>query len=74
MPKCKGCGAEIIWTKTEKGKNMPLDAKPVNFWVIECEGEKIIDYNLIQGHKSLWETCPKAGEFRKNAKANNKNL
>jgi hypothetical protein len=26
--KCKFCGADIIWTVTGKGKNIPLDAEP----------------------------------------------
>ena len=24
--KCRGCGAAIVWVKTAKGKNMPVDA------------------------------------------------
>lgn len=28
MSECKSCGAEILWVETEKGKQMPLDAKP----------------------------------------------
>jgi len=25
MSNCKRCGAPMVWVKTEKGKNMPLD-------------------------------------------------
>ena len=25
---CNRCGADIIWTTTEKGKRMPVDAEP----------------------------------------------
>ena len=25
---CRGCGAPIEWAKTEKGRNMPMDAEP----------------------------------------------
>lgn len=25
---CRSCGAAIIWSETEKGKRMPVDAKP----------------------------------------------
>lgn len=25
---CKSCGAPIRWTKTSRGKNMPIDEKP----------------------------------------------
>lgn len=26
--KCSSCGADILWTETEAGKRMPVDAKP----------------------------------------------
>jgi hypothetical protein len=26
---CRSCGEEVVWTKTAKGKNMPVDAQPV---------------------------------------------
>jgi len=26
--KCRSCGADILWTKTRTGKNMPVDAVP----------------------------------------------
>ena len=29
MPTCKGCGLEILWAKTERGANVPLDPHPV---------------------------------------------
>jgi hypothetical protein len=28
MAQCKTCGAEIIWTITERGKKMPVDVSP----------------------------------------------
>jgi len=28
ISKCRSCGAEVIWTKTEAGKNMPVDVDP----------------------------------------------
>ena len=31
MPKCKSCGAEIVWIKTAAGRSMPCDAKIVLF-------------------------------------------
>lgn len=27
-PACRSCGAPIIWTRTAKGKAMPVDAEP----------------------------------------------
>lgn len=29
---CRGCGAEIVWVKTEAGKSMPCDPGAVPFW------------------------------------------
>ena len=29
MPRCKSCDAEIRFIRTEKGRNMPVDIKPV---------------------------------------------
>ena len=31
MPKCKGCGAEIIWIKTKDDKSMPCDPEQLPF-------------------------------------------
>jgi hypothetical protein len=28
MAKCRSCAATIIWARTERGNNMPLDADP----------------------------------------------
>lgn len=28
ISKCKGCGADIIWTRTEQGRPMPVHAEP----------------------------------------------
>jgi hypothetical protein len=56
--RCKGCGAEILWVKSEKGKMIPIDKKV-----------KLVFYKevgrFIQGHESHFATCPKADSFRK---------
>ena len=59
MSKCRGCGAEIVWARTDRGRDIPLDAKP----------EK--RFELSHGHATLMDTyvshfvtCPKAKEFR----------
>lgn len=33
---CRGCGKEIAFIKTVKGKTMPVDPEPV--WVSQCAG------------------------------------
>lgn len=72
--KCKSCGAEIIWAKTAKGKNTPLDAKPVRIAeLIEDPetGEEVTEEGryLIAaghtGHTSHWATCPSAEQHRR---------
>ena len=36
LAKCRGCGKEIAFIKTEKGKTMPVDPEPV--WVKQSAG------------------------------------
>jgi len=60
MSKCNGCGQEIKWVMMASGAKMPLDVKPVNMIrVKEGIGE------VIEVCRTHFETCPKAGIFRK---------
>ena len=66
VAKCKGCGAPIIFVKTEAGERqgksiwMPLNSKP--------ERRIIIDKNQLANSVTVWiphhSVCPKADEFR----------
>ncbi len=38
---CRSCGASIVWTVTEKGKKMPVDAEPT------------LDGNIVLIHKEV---------------------
>jgi hypothetical protein len=40
VTQCRSCKADIVWVKTPKGKNMPIDATPVpdGRWMLE-EGD-----------------------------------
>ena len=58
---CKGCGAAIIWIKTAKGKNMPIDAKPVKAYL----PDPVNEYSFVDVHLPHWGTCPKARDFKK---------
>lgn len=66
MSKCRSCDAEIIWRKSPKGKNMPMDPEPVP----EGEGKWILDrdraiYAPEDGtYQCHFETCPNADEHR----------
>ena len=58
MAKCNSCGADIEWVKTAKGKNLPIDKKPV--WVQTANGP-------IECFRTHFETCPHADQHRKRA-------
>ncbi|MBI1926937.1 hypothetical protein HYR99_22170 [Candidatus Poribacteria bacterium] len=57
MATCKACNAEIKWIRTEKGKQMPVDAKPIT--VITELGK------TIRAYVPHWASCPGAETFRK---------
>jgi len=55
MSKCKSCHAEIVWLKSKKGKNIPVDAETYH-------GEEGFDF---EKHRAHFATCPNAEDFRK---------
>lgn len=74
---CKKCEAPMIWTKTEAGKNMPLDADPADNGTF-CLLESPDDGSPLAVHRTKtpadydgefymphWSTCPEADSFRK---------
>ncbi len=71
-PKCRSCGAQILWLKTAKGKAIPVDIKPTP------DGNMVIDDGIarvlkkgepVAGGKLRWTshfaTCPNAAAHRK---------
>lgn len=38
MSICRTCHASILWTRTERGKRMPLDAAPICDAIAETRG------------------------------------
>lgn len=69
--RCRTCGAPIIWVKSEKGKNMPLDAKPEKRVVINPAwgGEPSPMDGSFTGfvqatYVSHYSTCPQAQSWR----------
>lgn len=42
MAKCRECGKEIRWIKTTAGKAMPVDPKPVLYWVVPGGAARIV--------------------------------
>lgn len=80
MSKCKACGAEVIWIRTLKGKNMICDKEPVMYWGKKGSKQKVITKNgevlscVFEGDPQQatgigfiphWSTCPSANNFRK---------
>ncbi|MBW1812182.1 MAG: hypothetical protein JRJ39_00540 [Deltaproteobacteria bacterium] len=55
--KCKGCGRPIVWVKTSKGKNMPVDPEEVT--IITMGGV------TFKGRVVHWSTCPESDRFKK---------
>lgn len=67
MSVCKTCGASIIWVKTTKGKDMPLDARKLSVFVIDpaqsAEGKQLAIQ--VTGYESHFATCVDADLHRK---------
>ena len=85
LAECRGCGAQICFIKTVKGKSMPVDPLPMKFvpgggpetYVTE-EGEvkrgRAAGWDskyekTLIGYRSHFATCPAADEFRKKNKS-----
>lgn len=75
MSVCRGCGNEIIWIRTTKGKAMPCDPVPVGFTPAGGPDTFVTETGKVErgkrggeekGYISHFATCPMAGGFRKN--------
>ncbi len=61
MSKCKSCGSELIWVKSDQGKSIPFDARQTVLLVPDLNGNNV----LTKGHVCHFVTCPHADQFRK---------
>ncbi len=59
-PKCKKCGAELLWCMMPSGAKMPLDAKPKKLIQVKEGIGEVIDV-----YESHFSTCPSADQFRR---------
>ena len=57
MTTCRGCGAEIVWITSPRGKPIPCD--PPEVTVVTEAG------HVVSGRVSHWATCPQAEQFRR---------
>lgn len=53
---CRGCNERILWMKTKKGNNIPVNYDP------EFVNETKFRYGRMVAH---FTTCINAGEYRK---------
>lgn len=58
---CKGCGANILWFKTVRGKNIPADVKGETRIILNAEGQAVMARTYMPHHA----TCPNVDDFRK---------
>lgn len=80
MSRCKSCGADIIWIKTNNGKSMPCDPDQVlykqkkggaattvtpNGEVVKCELNVDPEDATGIGYIPHWATCSNADQHRK---------
>lgn len=65
MSQCKSCGADIIWAKTPKGKDMPLNAFGETRWFVEGGGNVTTTCRPVIVRTSHFATCPNANQHRK---------
>ena len=56
IKRCRSCRRQIIWFKTEAGRNMPVDADTVDPDDTELDLKK---------HTSHFASCPNAAQHRR---------
>lgn len=77
MGTCRGCGAEMRWALTDKGRGIPLDPEPVetgNLVLADeaADGRPIVRYvrkgedtGIQPRYVSHFVTCPEAESFKR---------
>ncbi|MBR4544915.1 MAG: hypothetical protein IKO14_02900 [Oscillibacter sp.] len=61
MPRCKGCGAPILWHKTAAGKLMPCDPDPVAYWERPGATGKVLTAWTQYSERGRLASCDFAG-------------
>lgn len=66
---CKSCGAQMVWTETERGKPMPVDLDTITGsntkWVRNQFGRMAPAFNPDEGMMSHWATCAFPDQHRR---------
>jgi hypothetical protein len=73
-PKCRSCGAPIVWAETVKGRRIPIDAQPAHDGNIRLEdrGQFVPPLAHVltgqientQRWRSHFASCPNAAQHR----------
>jgi hypothetical protein len=71
-PRCRSCGAPILWALTDRGKRIPLDelplaAIPPGSFVVSGTGDELRASTVapVPLYRSHFATCPNADEHRR---------
>lgn len=77
---CRGCGEQILWITTVKGKSMPCDPHIIPYWdnpkgkatIITPDGHTVKadltgDYSQASGmgYQPHWPVCRERSRFKK---------
>lgn len=74
---CRSCNAAVIWTQTERGRDMPVDVEPHADGTIELRQRQdakplavVINnpakrFGKTQLRRSHFVTCPQSGAWRR---------
>ena len=78
--RCRSCGKEIIFVKSQRGKSMPCDAEEIFYRIASGSRNKVVtkDGQVLSaevgvdpawadgiGYTPHWATCPDADRFRR---------
>lgn len=67
--RCRSCGASIVFARTAKGKQMPLNAEPQRLVVLEPDPQALDGLTKVAVVRACFTphfaTCPAAAEHRK---------
>jgi hypothetical protein len=79
VSRCRSCGAPIRWTRTEKGRRMPIDPEPVpegNIVLRELDEATPLALSVPPAafpdeprYLSHFATCPDAAKHRRRSAA-----
>lgn len=66
IARCRSCNANIVWMKTHRGRNMPVDADSVDEDDLEpsLADMAMPGFDQQLGHISHFSTCPDASQHR----------